>query len=70
MKGISFSVVINILLTKTIIFTETQKICTNLSTLTQDAQFFWLMNNESEDVIILFSNLEMCSNIVYYNTMS
>ena len=37
-------------------FTETQKICKNFSTLTQDAQFFWLMNNESEDVIILFSN--------------
>ena len=39
-----------------IIFTETQKICNSFSTLTQDAQFFWLMNNESEDVIILFSN--------------
>ena len=37
-------------------FTETQKICKNFSTLTQDAQFFWLMNNESEDVFILFSN--------------
>ena len=37
-------------------FTETQKICKNVSTLTQDAQFVWLMYNESEDVIILFSN--------------
>ena len=37
-------------------FTEIQKIFKNFSTLTQDAQFFWLMNNESEDVIILFSN--------------
>ena len=33
-------------------FTETQKICKNFSTLIQDAQFFWLMNNEFEDVII------------------
>ena len=53
-------------------FTETQKICKNFSTLTQNARFFWLMNNESEGVIILFSNyknylivsnLEMCAAI-------
>ena len=37
-------------------FTETQKIRKIFSNLTQDAQFFWLMNNESEVVIILFSN--------------
>ena len=41
-------------------FTETQKICKNFSTLTQDAQFFLLMNNESEYGIILFSNCIHC----------
>ena len=29
-----------------------QKLCANLS---QDAQLIWLMNNESDNIIILFS---------------
>ena len=56
-------------------FTETQKICKNFSTLIQDAQFFWLMNLKMllycfQTICMIVSNLEMCSNIVYYNTMS
>ena len=35
-------------------FTEIQKICKNISTLTQDAHLFWLMNNESEVLLYYF----------------
>ena len=36
--------------------TEIQKIFKHFSTLTQDVQLFWLVNNDPEAVIILFSN--------------
>ena len=34
---------------------KVQESCKNFSNLSQDAQLIWLMNNESEDIINLFS---------------
>ena len=34
---------------------KVQKLCKEFSNLSQDAQLIWLMNNESDDIINLFS---------------
>ena len=36
-------------------FKKVQALCKNFTNLSQDAQLIWLMNNESDDIINLFS---------------
>ena len=38
-----------------IIYAEVQKSCKHFSSLSQEAQLIWLMTNESDDIILLFS---------------